>query len=215
MERICDWAMGEAGLLTNPQISLLRNSKISKPSYRNLEGLGAVNHAIWLWQTKGQEAAIQAYGPFSTHGIKPEWLDGAVWLQHPEEPDTPLEFADWCELFVGLLELSYIESITVGPTEAKALSATLGDVLNHEISDSGLPFRQALEKLLSCYPTQDRTRIERLRLCILGEYNYTAKELEAEAWDLSSMIGLFRGQPEGTVSPMDLYAELTSGRGRS
>jgi hypothetical protein len=215
MERICDWSMGESGLLTNPQISLLRNSKIAKPSYRNLEGLGAVNHAIWLWQTKGQQEAQQAYGPYSTHSIDPRWLDGAVWLAHPDEPTTPLEFADWCELFVGLLELPYIETITVSPTEAKDLSAKLGDLLNMEISNSGLGFRQSLEKLLSHYPTHDRGRIDRLRNCILGEFDYNGAQLEAEAWDLASMIGQYRGLGERAFSPQDLYATLTSGRGRS
>ena len=102
---IVDWSLREPGAMGSSQLSHLRNARIMRPGLIMFEALAAMNEAIWRWQTKDQAACIEAYGPFSSFGVKPEWMDGAVWLPHPDHPDEPLCFADFAELFTGYLTI--------------------------------------------------------------------------------------------------------------
>jgi len=117
---IADWAMSEKGWLSSPQLSHLRNGAVIKPSHRNLDALGGLNEAIWLWQRRGAQVCLRRYGPHSAYRIQEEWLNDAKWLHHPEHTDEPLNYADFCELQAGYLTLPYLNEVNLSPSEAKA-----------------------------------------------------------------------------------------------
>ena len=97
---IADWALAQDGWLISSQISHLRNNHVRQPSFTNLEALGAVNEALALWHTEGPRETFQRLGPFGSPVLTEELLDRGQWLKHPET-DQPLDFAGFCELFVG------------------------------------------------------------------------------------------------------------------
>lgn len=212
---IADWAMREDGTLISSQISHLRNANIRNPSLLAFDALGAANQAIWLWRTAGSEVAIKQFG---TSGLEPptaELLDRIDWLPQPEQPDQPLRFAQWCELFCGLLQLPYVDRVVVPPQEARQLSDELGRLLDQLVSETGMGMREGMAEILKLYPVADSNRINRLRGVILGHEHYNHSQVEEELFAISELVAQLRGLPDGQYGPRELYAELTRKRRRT
>jgi hypothetical protein len=213
LSRLADWGGGEQGLLIPSAISHLRRSNNARgPSMRNLEGLGAANRAIWLWQTKGEAAAIKELGNHSSHKVDSKWLDGAIWLATAEDERLPLDVVDLVQLSVGLLELPYLQQTAISPSESRDLSERLSALLN-ELAGGGTP-AEGIRRVLEAYPVTDPIRQRRLRDLLLGE-PFTREELEHEMLSLAACVNRLRGLPDGTYVPADLHAELTQGRKRT
>lgn len=211
---IVPWALREAGSLGSSQLSHLRNARITRPSLMLFEGLAALNGAIWRWKVQGQESCIDAYGPYSAHSIEPAWLDDAVWLAHPDHPDEPLCFADFCEIFAGYLTLPEVGiqfTAIDGPDLSRRFSAL---VLEHWQAAGWGP-TEGIPKILAAYPSDDQDRRQRLALVVVGQADYTSDELEDEMPDLAALVAALRQQPPESYGPADLQVELASGRRRA
>ena len=209
LSRISSWALGERSRLMPSNISNLRNAKANRPNLFIAEALAATNEAIWRWQVKGEQDCLAYYGPLSTWGARPEWMNAAVWLHHPEDASDPLCFADFCELFAGMLTLPYV-GVSLSPTEN--LSPAIAALFKAETEQAG-PMAETMIRL--AYPVQDPDRIGLLLDVIAGKRDYGREELEDELTALALTIGKLRGLPEGSLSPEGLRSELSSGRKRT
>jgi hypothetical protein len=211
MVKIVSWGLGELGGIDGGMISRMKNAKqVRGASWKHLDALAAANVAIWLWQEKGPEAARAELGPPSSWSIRDEWLDNAVWLPLPDEPDQPLRFAAWAEVLAGYRVLQYLATANLTPNEARQASDRLAELLEATIAERGWGPREAIRQLLEAYNVSDKARQRRLQGLIVGELQLSREELEAEMHALAEMLRVVRGlkvygQPE-------LRAELLSDR---
>lgn len=211
---IADWALAQDGWLISSQISHLRNNHVRQPSFTNLEALGAANEVLALWHTAGPREVFHKHGPFSDPVLSEELLDRGQWLKHPVT-EAPLDFAGFCELFVGRIKLRQVSTMDFMDHDAKRLSEELGLLLDELASTSGLSPREAIAQVLIHYPCDDRRRCDRLKAVMLGTEVYTPQQVRDEMLTLCELVRTFRGLPEGTYGPEELLAELTKNRQRT
>ena len=211
---IADWALAQDGWLISSQISHLRNNHVRQPSFTNLEALGAANEVLALWHTEGPREVFHRHGPFADPILSEELLDRGQWLKHPDT-GKPLDFAGFCELFVGRIKLPYASSVNLSGHEAKRLSEELGGLLDTLAQETGLSPREAISEVLSHYPVDDRARVARLRAVLLGTEVYSQQQVEVELFAISELVAGLRGLPAGTYGPQELFAELTRHRQRT
>lgn len=211
---IADWGLGERGWLDTSAISRARNARNRKgASLRHLDAMAAANEAIHCWQVNGESEAMATYGPPSGWGIRPEWLDDACWLPHPDE-DRPLGFADLTAVLAGHLELPYLSGPQLSPGEAVRASQALVDLLNELARERGWSPREAIQHFGEAYPSQDRGHQQRLRGLLIGELQLTRDELGQELHALAEMIRVVRALEPGRYGPAELAAELQGSRPR-
>jgi hypothetical protein len=211
---MADWALAQDGWLISSQISHLRNNHVRQPSFINLEALGAVNQVLHLWHTEGPREVFHRHGPFGDSILSEDLLERGDWLKHPKT-DEPLDFAGFCELFVGRIKLQQASVIDFLDHDAKRISEELGTLLDDLAATSGLSPREAIAKVLLHYPCHDRTRCERLKAVMLGTEVYTPQQVREEMFSLSELVQNFRGLPAGTYGPEELLSELTKHRQRT
>jgi len=211
---IADWARAQDGWLISSQLSHLRNNHFRQPSFTNLEALGAVNEVVHLWHTEGPRETFHRHGPFGDSKLTEEMLDRGDWLKHPKT-GLPLDFAGFCELFVGRISLKHVTMVDFMDHDAKRLSEELGVLLDEMAASSGLTPREAIAKVLMHYPCDDRKRHERLKAVMLGTEVYTPQQVRDEMFSLSQLVKDFRGLPDGAYGPEELLAELTKNRRRT
>lgn len=209
MSAISSWALGEKSRLIGSNISNLRNAKATRPNLFICEHLAATNQAIWRWHVKGEEDCLAYYGPLTPLGARPEWLNVAVWLHHPEDPSDPLNFADFCELFAGMLTLPYV-GVQLSPTEN--LSPAIAELFQSLTADAG-PMAETMIRL--AYPVQDPDRVALLLDVVAGRRDYGREELEDELASLAITIAKLRGLPAEALTPEALRSELSTGRKRT
>jgi hypothetical protein len=106
---LADWALAHDGWLISSQISHLRNNHVRQPSFINLEALGSVNEALDMWHAEGPRETFHRYGPFGNSLLSEELLDRGQCLRHPVT-EEPLDFAGFCELFVGRTSQKLVET---------------------------------------------------------------------------------------------------------
>lgn len=213
LARLADWGCGEAGCVSKSQISHLRNRNVARgASARNLDGLAGANRAIWLWQVMGPDAAIKALGPHHSWDVEREWLDRACWLPAEDEPNQPLDFADFAAIDAGHLKLGYLGQMVLSPTESVEVSARVTDLLN-SLGGNGTAMEQ-LSRVLAAYPLSDPTRRDRLRDLMLGD-TWSREELEQELYALAVLVATLRGVPPSSYGAAELHAELTAHRRRT
>lgn len=213
LSRLAEWGGGESHLIIPSSISHLKRRNMSRgPSARQLEGLAAANRAIWLWQQKGEAAAIKELGPHTGLGIEAARLDGAIWLPTPEDDRIPLDYLDFVALAAGLLQLPYLQHQALSPSESVELSRQLGDLLN-SLAGGGTP-AEGIARVLAAYPLDDPDRRRRIRDLMLGE-ELSTEQLEEEMHALAVTVGSLRGLPEGSFRALDLHAELARDRRRA
>ena len=115
--------------------------------------------------------------------------------------------------------LPYLGEVNLSPSEARSLSQALADLfdrLAQERVGEGQTMRQALDAVLSAYPSSTtRDRRDHLRDVILGTAGYSKAELEKELFFLAETVRTLRGLPEGEYGPAELHAELTASRRRA
>ena len=214
VDAITTWVLGEPGSLISSQLSHIRNARIARPGLMLFEGMAALNAGIWRWKKQGEEACIKQYGPYSSHGITPGWLEGATWLPHPDAPDEPLCFADFVELFAGYLQIPDIGVVLTaidGPEMSRALSALL---LEHW-QQAGWGPTDGMGHILAAYPPTDADRRTRLAMVVLGQADFSSEEIEDEMADLAATLETLRQQAPGSIPVADLHAELTRRRRRA
>ena len=211
---LADWALAHDGWLISSQISHLRNNHVRQPSFINLEALGAVNEALAMWHAEGPRETFHRYGPFGDSQLTEELLDRGQCLKHPKT-DQPLDFAGFCELFVGRIKLPYASSVNLSGHEARRLSEELGVLLDQLAAETGLTPRDAITEVLRHYPVEDKARVTRLRSVLLGMEVYSQSQVETELFAISELVAGLRGLPAGSYGPQELFAELTSNRQRT
>lgn len=210
MAAIAAWAVGEPKLVENTTLSRARNGKLPYGmSLRALLALGAANDAIHRWHTEGADVAIKRHGPFQVWGVGEGNINGAAWLHHPEHPDEPLQFADFCEVQTGLLELPYLPGHVLSPQVAREQSDRLSQLLNQLISDAGLSPRDGLSALLTAYPVSSVRRQNRLRDLVVGRTQLAPGELERELLAIAEAVRVMRQLELGSYGPAELRAELS------
>ena len=211
LSAISSWGLGEKSGLISSNISHLRNARVSRLNLTVLEGLSAANLAIWRWHTQGAEDSLRALGPLSTWQVRPEWLNRAIWLHHPDDSTDPLQFADWAELFAGILTLDYV-GLSLAPSED--LSPALAQLLGQLTASAGT-IMDGLEAIKQAYPVNDRDRVNLLLDVVTGRRNYTRDELETELASLALTVSRLQGEEDGSLSPEGLHALLSTGRKRT
>jgi len=207
MASIAAWGLGEPGALGHSIISRICNRKLS-PSIRALIGMEALNRAIWLWHTKGPEAAVSQLGWPTAYGVQDAWLNGAIWLPVPDQSDHPLDLGDFVDVLVGRLELPYLGQRLLLPGNHRATADQLPALLDAAIVAAGLSPMVGVRQLLAAYPAADDARRERFRSVILGEIQLTRDELQDELLAIAEAVRVLRGLPLGSYGPAELLAEL-------
>jgi len=207
MASIAAWGLGEPGALGHSIINRIINRKLS-PSIKALIGMEALNRAIWLWQTKGQDAAISQLGWPATYGVQDSWLNNAIWLPVPDDEKHPLDLGDFVDVLVGRLELPYLGQRLLLPGNHRSASDQLPRLLDTTIVAAGLSPMAGVRQLLAAYPAADDARRERFRSVILGEQQLTRDELQDELLAIAEAVRTLRCLPLGTYGPAELLAEL-------
>jgi hypothetical protein len=202
---IASWGLGEKSGLMSSNVSHLRNARITRLNLKLIDGLAGANLAIWRWHVQGADACLQSYGPLSTWEIRPEWLNRAIWLHHPDDESDPLKFADWAEIFAGYLTLDYV-GLALAPTEN--LSPALAQLLGELTAGAGT-IMEGLRAVERAYPVTDRERVDLLLDVVTGRRDYTRDQLESEIGSLAITVSRLRGEPDGSLSPEALHSELT------
>ena len=209
---LSNWSVGERNWLDPAVVSRIENGRQARgASLRNLLAFDAINAAIHLWQTRGKQAAWDRFGLHSGWGVRDEWVDGALWLPVPDQPQHPLEFSDFAEVLVGRLELPYLSTASLGDGDAQQLSSRLSDLLNAATAALGLSPRDAVQALLAAYPSKDQGRQGRLVAVALGTDRLSRDELEAELYALAETIRTLRQLEPGSYGPGHLAQELSAG----
>ena len=206
MATIASWGVGERGTLEHSIISRIINRKIS-PSIKSMLGMEGCNRAIWLWQTKGEGSWVEL-GPHPVWKIRPQWLDGAIWLPSPDDEKRPLDLADFVNVWVGRLELPYLGNRLRLPGDHRATADQLPKLLDATIVAAGLSPMVGVRQLLAAYPAADEARRERFRSVILGEVQLTRDELQEELLAVAEAVRVMRGLSLGSYGPAELLAEL-------
>ena len=129
-----------------------------------------------------------------------------------DQPQLPLEFADFAEVLVGRTELPYLGIATLGQGNSQEMSDRLSDLLNALLTATGLGPREALKALLTAYPTKDPDRQSRLMALVMGSGQLSRDELEAELYALAEAIRSLRDLSPGGYGPGDLARELSAGQ---
>jgi hypothetical protein len=213
LAEICDWGMGERCTLHGAALSRIRNG--SQPRGAGLQHLDAMaqgNEAIWTWQTRGEKAAIQQYGPFSGWGVEQETLDRTIWLPRPDDEREPLDLGDLAMVVAGRMVLPYLHAGISSPGQAALMNDGLLAVLDQIAMEREWSPRRALREFAAAYPGGDTARNHRLKLLVMGEVTLNADELEGELAALAEMIRVVRGVE--VFTPADLREELLLSGGR-
>jgi hypothetical protein len=142
--------------------------------------------------------------------VQEDWLDDAIWLQHPDHPDEPLNYGDLAEVLAGYLELPYLSTALLSPGDARRMSDALSHLLEALIADQGWGPREAVKRLLAAYPIADQARQQRMAAFVVGQASLSREELEAELHALAEMIRVVRVLKPGTYGPAELRRELSS-----
>jgi hypothetical protein len=204
---IIHWSIGEATGFDSGILSRIRNGKQARGAgLMHLDAFACANRAIWLWHTQGEQAAIQEFGPFSSWGVQPEWLQDAIWLPKADNDTQPLELGDFANLLAGRLDLPYLSG-QMSAGQAKRANDRLAELLDELAAEQGWGPREAIKRFTEAYPPTDHARCHRLKELLMGE-QLTQNELELELAALAEMIRQVRGIK--SYGPGDLQAELLS-----
>jgi hypothetical protein len=213
LSAILEWGYGEPTGLTAGVLSRIRNVNQQRGAgLKHLDAMAEANRALWTWHTIGTDAAVREFGPFSSCGIRQEWLDVAIWLPKPSDQKTPLDLGDFARLLVGRLELPYLGPAVMSPAESTHAIRKLSDLLEQLAAQQGWGPREAMAQFLEAYPSTDRGRRQLLRDVVLGTAELSHGELELELAALAEMVRTLRGLKAGSYGPADLRAELLFGR---
>jgi hypothetical protein len=204
---ISSWGLGETSLLNKTTLSKLIGGTRSI-DVKALLAFDAWNRVVHAWQTKGQDAAVEQFGPYQSWDVRPEWMDAAAWLPLPEDPAAPMELTDFLYVLVGRLPLPYLGSAGLLLSDNRHLSERLSQLLNQALVDSGRTPREAFRILLAGYPVTDTSRRERLRRLILEGETMTRDELREELFAIAEAIRTLKGLPVGSYGPEALQEEL-------
>lgn len=176
----------KTGYIQSSQLSKLRNGVLRTPFLKQFEGLAALNHGIARWHREGAKAARAENGPLPPE-VTASAMDATVVLTHPEWPDEPLRFRDFCELFVGYMALPYVTDLSVSDSRAAAVSDAVGHVLEHYLARQG-GLREGFRRLITHYPTTNQQRIDKLRDVVLGQAAWSPEELREESMALCTLL---------------------------
>lgn len=213
LSAILEWAYGEPTGLTAGVLSRIRNVNQQRGAgLKHLDAMAEANRAIWVWHTYGPDSAINEFGPYSSWGVREEWLDAAVWLHKADDPQRPLDLGDLARLLVGRLELPYLGPALMSPAESTHAIRRLSDLLEGLAAQQGWGPREAMAQFLEAYPNQDRGRRHLLRDVVLGTAELSPGDLELELAAIAEMIRVLRDLKPGTYGPAELRAELLSDR---
>lgn len=211
LSRIADWGLDERGWLHDAKLSQIRrNMFIRALPMRYLDALGAANEAIWLWQCRGEAAAVSKLGPPPKDRVDPEWLTSAIWLPHPEFPTEPLSPADWFDLACGHLELPCVSSPILSPNEGPLITAEIRALLLSLVATESS--RDQVRHLLRVYPVTDQERKDRLTSVLIGAVSYSKEQAEQELYALAEVVRALRGLTSLQYGPAELYSELSQDR---
>lgn len=199
------WEAGERCIQAS-QLSKLRNEALKTPFLKQFEGLAALNAGIARWHQQGGTAARAARGMLPPE-VTAAVMDQAIWLHCPDNPERPLVFRDFCDLFVGNLRLPYVEKGIVTDPAARMVSDAIGRRLERYLLAQG-GVRDGFRRLITHYPTTNQDRINRLRDVVLGQGFWTAEQLQEELLALATLLSAIEGQP---VSPTDLLGTGSTG----
>jgi hypothetical protein len=207
---ILRWGYGEPTGLDGGSLSRIRNAKQGRGAgIKHLDAIAEANRAIWMWK-QDPAAAIRAFGPHSSFGVKAEWLDEICWLPAPEpNEDQPLDLGDLAMLLVGRLELPYLGAQLLSPFKLSRMTERFAQLLEDEASDRGWGPRETIQRFQAAYPSTDPGRQNRLKELLMGG-DIQGTELELELAAFAEMLRSIRGIDSFT--PADLQQELLSVR---
>lgn len=214
LSRIADWGLDERGWLHDAKISQIRrNAFIRALPMRYLDALGAANQAIWMWQCRGEQEALAKYGPPAKDRVKPEWLNAAVWIPHPDYPSEPMGPADWFDVATGYMELPQVANPVLAPNEGTQLTDELCKLLLSLVSAESP--RDQIRHLVRLYPAPEKERRDRFASVLIGATTYDSAEMEQELYAMSTIVASLRGLSPKDYGPAELYAELSRDRKQS
>lgn len=210
---ILRWGYGEPTGLDGGSLSRIRNAKQNRGAgIKHLDAMAEANRAIWLWK-QDPEAAIRAFGPHSSFGVKAEWLDEICWLPAPApNEDQPLDLGDLAMLLMSRLELPYLGGQLLSPAKLGRMTEQFAQLLEDEASQRSWGPREATQRFLAAYPSTDPGRRRRLKELLMGG-EISASELELELAAFAEMLRSIRGLDSYT--PAELQEELLSARRHS
>ena len=198
------WVCGDETWLQGSQLSHLRNGRMRAPQLKLFEGLAGLNAALACWVQEGKVAALKNWGPPPGEIPPDSVLDAAVFLWHPSDEQQPLVFHDFCDLFVGYMELPYAAAQSVSPGQSRLISERISEAINRWITSHG-GAKAGLAAVIQAYPVEDMSRVLRLQAVALGADTYSAAELDQELLALSELFTQLWGRP---YSPSQLLAAL-------
>lgn len=207
-QQLAAWVFGDETWLQTSQLSHLRNGRMRAPQLKLFEGIAGMNAAIAGWRQDGQKACVRRWGPAPKAMPDAVAMDAATFLWFPGEEDRPLIFHDFADLFVGYLQLPYVDGSSISPGQSRMISERVGEELDRWMHAQG-GIRVGLSALIRAYPVDDASRVAKLQQVIFGSDTYSAEELEEEAMALSQLFTELWKRP---VCPHKLYGELAAGQ---
>lgn len=214
LSRIADWGLDERGWLHETKISYLRRNQFKERiPIRYLDAMGCANQAIWTWQCRSPHDAIAKYGPPSKDKVRPEWLNRAIWIPHPDYPSEALGPADFYDVAAGWMDIPDVARPILSPREGPQLTAELCQLLLSLVP--GKSPKDQLRDLARLYPATDRERRDRFVAVLVGAGSYDRDEIEHELPVLAGIVAGLRGLTTTEYGPVELYEELTRDRAQT
>ena len=211
LQKIASWGLNEPASLDQGLVSRIVNARHREGAgLRALISLEALNKVLHVWRTAGREEAWAQFGPPAPWGVRAEWLEEAIWLPHPDNPERPLELCDFVDILVGRLDLPYLGTARMISSDPNQLGEAVSELLNDVALKAGLGPREAMRAILTSYPPSSLDRRERLQAVVLGEAVLTAEDLDDELLAIAEVVRTLRRLPVGQYGPAELTAELST-----
>ena len=194
MQDLYRWSCPEtASWFASSQVSSLRNANLSKPGAQLFMAVAEIN--LRLAQLAGDDGpAVKA---LSKCGLLPPKLkhlreSKPFYVANPET-GLAMDVGDIFRMYCGKLHIdsSQFEKQrkTYTELEAKELSGQLAVWAQRWMVKQGLIPLLARTQLMDQYPVKDKSRQDQLWEVILGQDEFTAKQLVEEADSLRFLIG--------------------------
>ena len=200
-EDLATWALNEKGNLHTSQVSHMRNGKMRMMGVKVLDSFGAINLAVWAYNT-GQRDLLTRMGVATIDTKIEKLIKGKQAIMNPLAPKLPLDQGDWMDLYLGYLQIPGVIGGAKGEGALEQVALKLGKYVYGVVQGSGKDFVEAREVFTK---SLDSKSAEKLIACAVGLDSYASDELTTELAKICQALERLDGKPR---TPEVVAAEL-------